>query len=299
MRYKKLGNTPLSVSEISFGCMSLGDDHVTNSAILHYALDQGINYFDTADVYQNGNNEITIGKAFANSRDKVIIATKVGNQPKPDGSAGFDWNPRKTYILQAVEKSLTRLQTDYIDLYQLHGGTIDDPIDETIEAFELLQKQGKIRYYGISSIRPNVIREYVKRSSISSVMMQYSLLDRRPEESCLDLLKQKNISVLVRGAVAKGLLVDKQPQAYLNYSADDVGAARDAVASVSNAQRSPTESALKFVLHHGAVTSAVVGIRTREQLQATLGTSNAPALSPKDLDVLRSAVVENFYDQHR
>src|SRR6202034_3432729 len=96
--------------------------------------------------------------------------------------------------------------TDYIDLYQLHGGTIDDPIDETIEAFELLQQQGKIRYYGISSIRPNVISEYVQRSNIISVMMQYSLLDRRPEESCLQLLQQNNIGVLARGSVAGGLL---------------------------------------------------------------------------------------------
>ncbi len=78
-------------------------------------------------------------------------------------------------------------------LYQLHGGTLDDPIDETIEAFEQLVQQGKIRYYGISSIRPNVIREYVQRSRIVSVMMQYSLLDRRPEQECLDLLKQHQI----------------------------------------------------------------------------------------------------------
>jgi aryl-alcohol dehydrogenase-like predicted oxidoreductase len=87
---------------------------------------------------------------------KVIIATKVGNQWRADGS-GWDWNPNKDYIISAVEQSLKRLQTDYIDLYQLHGGTMEDPIDETIEAFEQLQKQGKIRYYGISSIRPTVI----------------------------------------------------------------------------------------------------------------------------------------------
>ena len=83
------------------------------------------------------------------------------------------------------------MQTDHIDLYQLHGGTIQDNIDETIEAFELLKQQGKIRYYGISSIRPNVIKEYIKRSSIVSVMTQYSLLDRRPEEETLELVTSK------------------------------------------------------------------------------------------------------------
>lgn len=298
MRYNVLGKSSLSISEVSFGCMSLGDDHTANKKLLHRALDAGINYFDTADVYSNGANEITIGNAFTGIRDKVIIATKVGNQPKQDG-AGFDWNPSKKYILQSVEKSLGRLQTDYIDLYQLHGGTLDDPIDEIIEAFELLKQQGKIRHYGISSIRPNVIREYVKRSGIVSVMMQYSLLDRRPEESCLDLLKQNNIGVLARGALAKGLLVDKPSEAYLTYSPDQVLKVRDNVRAVSDNQRSATETALKFVLQHKAITSAVVGIRTEQQLNALQHVSNAPSLSAEILEQLRSSVEPNVYDQHR
>src|SRR5882724_1023228 len=156
MRYRTLGGSQLNVSEIGFGCMSLGEDGRSNTALLHRALEKGINFFDTADLYQQGRNETFVGKALHNKRSEVIIATKVGNQWRPDGS-GWDWNPRKVYILEAVNQSLSRLQTDYIDLYQLHGGTIDDPIDETIEAFEQLQQQGKIRYYGISSIRPNVI----------------------------------------------------------------------------------------------------------------------------------------------
>lgn len=141
--------------------MSLGDDHSANSKLLHHAYNQGINYFDTADIYQNGFNETTVGKAFKEIRQQIIIATKVGNQLKPDGS-GLDWNPTKTHILKSVDESLKRLQTDYIDLYQLHGGTMEDPIDETIEAFEQLKAEGKIRFYGISSIRPAVIHEYAK-----------------------------------------------------------------------------------------------------------------------------------------
>ncbi len=98
------------------------------------ALDSGINYFDTAELYQAGENERTVGKAFKGMRDRVLIATKVGNQLRPDGS-GWDWNPGKDYILEAVDKSLQRLQTGYIDLYQLHGGTLDDPIDENHRSF--------------------------------------------------------------------------------------------------------------------------------------------------------------------
>src|SRR5690606_10739916 len=96
--------------------------------------------------------------------------------------------------------------TDYIDLYQLHGGTIEDNIDETIEAFEQLQREGVIRCYGISSMRPNVVREYVRRSNIVSVMLPYSALDRRAEEELLPLLAERGIRAVVRGPLAKGLL---------------------------------------------------------------------------------------------
>lgn len=277
--------------------MSLGNDDFANKTILHRACDLGINYFDTADVYQNGNNEVTVGKAFKDRRDKVIIATKVGNQLRKDGQ-GFDWNPTKSYILQGVEKSLVRLQTDYIDLYQLHGGTLEDPIDEIIEAFELLKAQGKIKFYGISSIRPNVIREYVKRSSIVSVMMQYSLLDRRPEESCLDLLHQQSIGVVVRGALAKGLLIDKTAEPYLQYSMKEVEDAKKAIHAV-NSKQSPTSTAIRFVLNHPAVTSAVIGTRTLEQVEALSSASQASPLPAEDLKHLQYAVKANVYDQHR
>jgi aryl-alcohol dehydrogenase-like predicted oxidoreductase len=173
MRYKQLGKSELKISKIGFGCMSLKGGRQENQKLVDCAMELGINYFDTADLYEKGMNEEMIGNALKKQRDKVVIATKVGNVWRADGSE-WDWNASKEYILSSVEQSLKRLKTDYIDLYQLHGGTIDDPITETIEAFELLKQQGKIRYYGISSIRPNVIKTYVERSNIVSVMMQYS-----------------------------------------------------------------------------------------------------------------------------
>jgi aryl-alcohol dehydrogenase-like predicted oxidoreductase len=199
----------------------------------------------------------------------------------------------------AAEESLKRLQTDYIDLYQLHGGTIDDPIDETIEAFELLKQQGKIRYYGISSIRPNVIREYIKRANIVSVMMQYSLLDRRPEESCLDVLLGHNIGVLARGSLAKGLLVNKPASAYLNYSLEEVQKATEAVSSLSDEKRRNTDIAVRFVLHHPAVTSAVIGIRTIEQLEESIHIAQIPALAQQEINVLQRVLEVNTYAEHR
>jgi len=298
MHYQQLGSSNLHISKIGFGCMSLKSGTADNEAILLKAIDEGINYFDTADLYDKGLNEEFLGKVFQGKRDKIILATKAGNQWRPDGS-GWDWNPRKEYILACAEKSLKRLQTDYIDLYQLHGGTIQDPIDETIEAFEILLQQGKIRYYGISSIRPNVIREWASRSNIVSVMTQYSLLDRRPEEETLNLLHQKNIGVVTRGSVAQGLLIDKPAKNYLNYGSEEVAKAASAIQSLSGHQRTASQTALKYVLQHPAITAAIIGIRTMIQLEEAIKTIAAADLSEPEMQLLQNSIPVNYYAEHR
>jgi aryl-alcohol dehydrogenase-like predicted oxidoreductase len=298
MEYRKLGKSDLKISRIGFGGMSLETDGPAMKNLLLRALDGGINYFDTADIYQHGLNETLIGNAFLGRRKEIILATKVGNQWKADGS-GLDWVPSKKHILSSADQSLKRLQTDYIDLYQLHGGTIEDPVDEIIEAFEILKSSGRIRYYGISSIRPNVIREYVKRADIVSVMMQYSLLDRRPEEEMLDLLAANQIGVLARGSIAKGMLVSKPAAPYLNYSARQVEKAADALKSVSGGGSQPMETAIQFALHQQAVCSAVVGIRTEKQLDDVLALSNLDQLGKTRLDALTNVLPANKYTEHR
>lgn len=298
MEYAPLKRTGLHISRIGFGCMSLGTDLRQAEKMIDRAVDLGINYFDTSDLYDKGLNEELVGKALKGVRKEVVLATKVGNQWRADGS-GWDWNPGKDYILSAVEESLRRLQTSHIDIYQLHGGTLQDPIDETIEAFELLVEQGKIRYYGISSIRPNVIREWVARSGMVSVMTQYSLLDRRPEEETLSLLEEFEIGVLARGSVAQGLLVNKPPKPYLGYSEDDVRAAAAAVKACSGEDRSPAQTAIRYTLHHPAVTSAVVGMRTIEQLEEAVTTMRTPELTDAELERLRAALHANQYTEHR
>ncbi|MCB0652500.1 MAG: aldo/keto reductase [Saprospiraceae bacterium] len=301
MNYNRLGKSGILISEVSMGCMSLNIDEPEKAAkLIHTAIDLGINFFDTADLYDQGRNEALVGTAINGKREDVVIATKVGNQWNEKGTS-WSWNPRKAYILSAVEESLKRLNTDYIDLYQLHGGTLEDPIEEIIETFEFLKEQGKIRSYGISSIRPNVIREYIKRSNIDSVMMQYSLLDRRPEEVCLDLLGNHGISVITRGTLAKGLLAGKPAQPYLDHSTDQVKAASDAIKAVAHKMNQPEcATACQYVLQSPAVASAVIGFRTLEQLLGCITRgNNLTKLETVDLKILQESTSAYIYESHR
>ncbi len=164
----------------------------------------------------------------------------------------------------------------------------------------LLKQQGKISHYGISSIRPNVIREYVKRSGIVSVMMQYSLLDRRPEETCLHNYYRKiTLACWHESAVAQGLLVNKPAKAYLNYSVEEVEKAAAAIQEVSGNKRNTAQTAFRYVLQHPAISSAVAGIRTMQQLEEAVATLQTPAINDKEMAALKEAVVANKYEQHR
>ena len=299
MKYSKLGKSDLLVSEIGIGCMSLtGGDLEKNRYVVQQAYDAGINYFDTADMYEKGQNETMLGDAVKSFRDKVVLATKVGNSWKADGS-GWEWKPSKEYILREVDSSLSRLKTDYIDLYQLHGGTKEDPMDEIVEAFERLVQSGKIRYYGISSIRPNVFLEYAQKSAIVSNMMQYSLLDRRPEPYFAEL-SSAGVGVVARGSLAQGLLVDKPAKPYLEGAIEDVVVTQNNVAQMAKSKHISSQAvALSYVLSQAAVTSAIVGVRTTQQLEDLLVAKNELArFSPEELSQLCEGIGEIAYREH-
>jgi len=298
MKYRALKNTELKISEIAFGCMSMDLSRKDNDELIQAAIDGGINYFDTADLYDQGKNEEALGRALKGKRSEVMVATKVGNQLRADGS-GWDWNPSKGHILKAVDQSLKRLQTDYIDIYQLHGGTMEDPISEAIEAFEQLKAEGKIRGYGISSIRPNVIREYVANSNIANVMMQYSLLDRRPEEQMLDLLESNQVGVMTRGGLAKGLLAGKTPEAFLNSESEEIELLVNEMKKLTDDKTKLSHVALQWILSHSAVTSAVVGIRTKEQLKEALAYPESTSIGKGDLNDLGKVLPPAQYQAHR
>jgi aryl-alcohol dehydrogenase-like predicted oxidoreductase len=284
--------------------MSLGTDETHAVSIIDEAIDRGINFFDTADLYDRGVNEEIVGKAIKHRRHNLILATKVGNRWREDYS-GWDWDPSKPYIKEAVKQSLTRLQTDYIDLYQLHGGTIEDHIDETIEAFEELKKEGVIRYYGISSISPNVIKEFLEKSSLVSIMMQYSLLDRRPEEM-FSIIKEHNVSVIARGPLAKGLLTEKplnsklqtNTDGYLSYSNDELKVLLAELDQIDSSH-SITELALQYCLYHDVVATVIPGASKLQQVIENTSAVLSDPLTNQTYELLQRISKQDIYNQHR
>lgn len=302
MKRNRLGQSELYVSEIGLGCMSLGTAEAKAVSIIHEALELGINFLDTADLYDAGRNEELVGKAIRDRRADVIVATKVGNR-RQLGQDGWTWDPSKAYILSAVKESLRRLGTDYIDLYQLHGGTIEDPIDETIEAFEELKKEGLIRYYGISSIRPNVIREYAGRSNIVSVMSQYSMLDRRPEEETLPLLAEREISLIARGPLAGGILTEsgesKADKDYLDYSREELPSLRRKLLELTGGTRTLAQTAIRYALSDPAVGVVIPGASSLDQLRNNVSAADAPPLTAEEREAIQALTKANRYEAHR
>ena len=306
MEKRFLGKSNIEVSRLGLGCMSLGTDEQQAKEMIITAFEHGITYFDTSDLYDYGVNEAIVGKTLAPIRDQVVIATKVGNRFK-EGEEGWSWDPSKKHIKTAVKQSLQRLKTDYIDLYQLHGGTIEDPIDETIEAFEELKSDGLIKEYGISSIRPNVIKEYLSKSSIVSVMMQYSLLDRRPEQT-MELLAKNKVSAMIRGPIAKGILTKRgltqleqshECNPYLSYSSSEVSEFLQNVKSILlSDSRKMNEIALQFVLANEATTTIVAGASSSKQIIDNINSVNAKPLTDEELSLLQQLSKTENYTEH-
>ncbi len=301
MQRNKLGSSELYVSEIGLGCMSLGKDEKESINIIHKAIDEGVTFIDTADLYDFGANEELVGKALKGKRDQCVLATKVGNR-WDHVDEGWEWAPSKDYIKTAVKKSLQRLDTDYLDLYQLHGGTIEDPIDEIIEAFEDLKQDGLIREYGISSIRPNVIKDYLSRSNIVSIMMQYSMLDRRPEEF-LDLIHENNVSVIARGPLAKGNLTERiftdkaSGKGFMENTDEEI---RDVMTKVKEIAkgRDLSHLSLRYPLNHPAVATVIPGASSVSQLENNVAAADVN-LSAEEVDLFKEWTKVTHYDKHR
>lgn len=298
---KNILKSGIEISELGLGCMSLGTNYQEAEPIIESAIENGITYFDTADIYDRGTNEEIVGKALKKyqNRDGIVIGTKVGNRPTEDG--GTTWDPSKKYIKESVKESLKRLGLDHLDLYQLHGGTIDDPLDETISAFNELKQEGIIKAYGISSIRPNVIDYYLKHSEIETIMSQFNLIDNRPEKLLNDI-HAHNVKVLARGPVFKGLLTSNSVNALDNkfnegifdYNHHDLG---ETIASIKEIESNLSALSFEYLKSHDALGSIIVGASSPEQIEENVRNYHKK-VSLDQVKAARERVKNLEYTQH-
>ena len=217
MEYRKLGNSGLKVSEIGLGANNFGwrADESASIAVMNQAIDLGINFIDTADMYDRGRSEEFVGKAVKNQRSKMIIATKfgmvMGDGPNARGGSRY-------YIMKAVEASLKRLQTDYIDLYQMHEVDPTTPIEETLQTLDDLVRAGKVRYIGCSNFAAWQLCEALWTSKLNhlqsfvTVQPEYSLLVRQIEAELVPCCEAYNVGVIPYRPLSGGFLTGKYRQ---------------------------------------------------------------------------------------
>ena len=300
MEMRTLGSTGVQVSPLCLGAMMFGGwgnpDHEESTRIIHRALDAGINFIDTADVYSGGESEEIVGRALAGGRrDGVVVATKVhfpmGDGPNRGGNS-------RRWIMQEVEASLRRLQTDWIDLYQIHRPDPSCDIDETLGALSDLVHAGKIRSFGHSTFPASQIVEAQwaaqrrGRERFVSEQPPYSMLVRGIEAEVLPVCAAYRMGVITWSPLAGGWLsgrwrkgqeapestrAERLPQRYdlsVPGNAAKLDAADGLAMLAEKAGISLVHMAIAFVLQHPAVTSAIIGPRTMEQLESQLGAAD-------------------------
>jgi len=295
MKYTRLGDTGLEVSRLCLGCMNFGseqewmvNDKEKSLRIIDKAIESGINFLDTANVYSHGESEQIVGDAIKGRREDLVIATKVFGEmaDRPNGQ-GLS---RKHIIWQA-EKSLERLGTDYIDLYQIHRWDENTPIEETLAALDYLVENGMVRYIGASTMASWQFMKALYTSDLKglarfvSMQPEYSLVDRHEEENLLPVCEDQNIGVIPWSPLGGGFLSGKyergeEPEEG-RAASDDYTMRRteleenwqvlDEVKEIAGAKgKTPAQISLAWLLHKEVVTSPIIGPRTLEHLEEDL-----------------------------
>lgn len=305
-RYRLLGNTGLKVSPIAYGAGSFGDawgddwssGKTQAEAIFHRYIEAGGNFFDTSNVYQEGQSEQWLGQfmATAGNRDRLVISTK-GTQNQEVNNPNGGGNGRK-HIIKAVEDSLKRLKTDYIDLYFLHHWDMYTPVEEVLQTFETLIQQGKLRHFGLSNFpvwyatKLQMLAQQHFKNPIAAIQNQYSLAARHSDYEHLPMCRELSIGFTAWSPLANGLLsgkykVDQAGQLtgsgrltntwVTDPSVADLSAKRNieiltALQDVAQqVERSPSQVALNWMVEHRGVTSTIIGARKLSQLEDNLG----------------------------
>ncbi|MCL4251450.1 MAG: aldo/keto reductase [Anaerolineae bacterium] len=311
MIYRRLGNTGLIVSALSLGTMQFGKamnmgqlDQQQTNAMIKFAIERGINFIDTANVYSRGESETLVGNALKGIRQDLVVATKCR---LPMSDTNFNQSgATRVNIMRAVEESLRRLQTDYIDLYQLHGWDSNTPLEETVRTMDDLVRQGKVRYIGISNYlswqaaMAVDMQERLGLEKYVTAQMYYSLVGRGLEHEFMSYCEYTGMGILVWSPLAGGFLSGKyQPGTtapagtrfaeagpFVNFEPAESYAVIEALKRVADRHAvSPARVALAWTLHRPAVSSVILGARKLEHLEDNIAAADL-VLSEEDVTEL-------------
>jgi aryl-alcohol dehydrogenase-like predicted oxidoreductase len=308
MQYRTMGKSELSVSAIGLGCMSMSgtygkSDDAQSIDVLHRAIDIGINFLDSSDMYGWGHNEELLGRALKGRRDKVVVTTKFGQVQSPDGKGNLvDGSP--AYVTRACDASLRRLGVDVIDLYYQHRVDPKVPIEDTVGAMSRLVERGKVRYLGLSEAAPATIRRAHAVHPLSSVQSEYSLLYRQPAEDTLPTCRELGISYVAYSPLGRGLLTGRI-QTTSDLPADDRRRQHPRfqdqhfehnIALIHRIEEiakekgvKPSQLVLAWLLAQGHDIIPIPGTKRRQYLEENLGALEIP-LSANDLARISEAM---------
>jgi aryl-alcohol dehydrogenase-like predicted oxidoreductase len=285
-----LGKSGIEASEIGFGLWAAGGDYwgPTDDGVIFDAIDlaleRGVNFFDTADVYGGGHSEELLGKAMQGRREQFVVATKIGWQGF-SGETGSSAYTTVEKLIAGVESNLQRLQTDYVDVMQSHIDFRDPTMEVILEGFQRLQRDGKVRAYGVSTSDFDYLQAFSADGGCSTLQVDYSILNRTAEQDILPYCRANGIGVIVRGALAMGILTGKfhagtrfgegDFRSRWHESADEYRVYLNDLALVDRLRPLATDCslaqlALRFVLAHPAVTTVIPGIKDPAQAAANI-----------------------------